>query len=518
MNKKEASIPRKLQATVSALLCCSQLACPEPSSQEKSTGLAAQALSTQKICTQGATLMPPVNISADINKDGTPEFSTIYKTSFKSSYLACWQNSPNSCDPENPQTAIWTVANSILITSPGTSKQQLLDELIQELLVEFPELQAFPLATLKSQFSVEQLGLKEVYELNVREGSLLYDRLGSSGLLLRAIPILQASLDNATVQPNFIYFGTQSSGKFPNEWDDVQHQALLTINAPMAWEKETGSRTVRVAVIDSAIDCDHSDLKNNIAKDPRTRQPNGWAFSGSPCGKVVHGSFCAGIIGAEGNNGLTEKAIGVNWEISIIPIRFLDDQLCGSEADAVNAVTFAADKADVLSASWGGLQGGDALKQAILKAPLFIAAAGNLDLNLNDSAYYPASYSQGNMIVTGGIDLQGKLYGNHGTNSVHLSAPAQSVKSTGVGIGSYETLGGTSAATAFVAGACALLKAYDSSLTASDIRKRIITTARPSGNLGSASCTAGILDLQRALDNNCSGYGGTCTDYPARCP
>ncbi len=109
---------------------------------------------------------------------------------------------------------------------------------------------------------------------------------------------------------------------------DVQGVPGIDINAIKAWAIETGSRNVKIAVIDTGIDYTMPDLKNNIWNNmteingkPGVDDDNngcvddfhGCNFAsnnGDPMDDHGHGSHVSGTIGAEGNNGI--GVVGVN--------------------------------------------------------------------------------------------------------------------------------------------------------------------------------------------------------------
>ena len=99
-----------------------------------------------------------------------------------------------------------------------------------------------------------------------------------------------------------------------------------------------------IAVIDSGVDVNHPDLAANIWRNPGEIPGNGvdddgngfvddvsgWDFvarDNTPEDGNGHGTHVAGTIGAVGNNG--RGIVGVNWEVSILPLKFLDDSGSG---------------------------------------------------------------------------------------------------------------------------------------------------------------------------------------------
>lgn len=175
------------------------------------------------------------------------------------------------------------------------------------------------------------------------------------------------------------------------------------INAPEAWDITTGSRNVVVAVIDSGIDYTHPDLAANVWTNPREvagdgidndangfiDDVRGWDFANAdadPMDDDGHGTHVSGTIGAVGNNAI--GVTGVNWQISIMGLKFLDAKGNGYTSNAVAAVTYATRmrrdfgvNVVAINASWGSEKRSVALRDAIASAGragiLFVTAAGN---------------------------------------------------------------------------------------------------------------------------------------------
>ena len=300
----------------------------------------------------------------------------------------------------------------------------------------------------------------------------------------------------------------------------------IDINAPQAWEITTGSRSVVIAVVDSGVDVGHPDLAANIWRNPGEIPGNGidddrngyvddvsgWDFVSND--NVAddgngHGTHVAGTIGGVGNDG--RGVVGVNWEVSILPLKFLDDWGFGSTAGAIAALNYAAvlKSAGVnlvaTNNSWGGGGYSSALRTVIARhneaGILFVAAAGNDGTDNDAFPAYPASYDLANVISVAAIDHAGQAasFSNFGRTSVDLAAPGVDVYSTIPGSG-YASFSGTSMAAPHVAGVVGLLAAANPQATAAELRAAILDTTVPVPGLAGRLATGGRLDAAAALD------------------
>ena len=278
------------------------------------------------------------------------------------------------------------------------------------------------------------------------------------------------------------------------------------IDAPEAWEVTTGSAGVTVAVIDTGVDYNHPDLRDNILRDDAGNVV-GWDFANgdaNPMDDNSHGTHVSGTIGAEGNNGI--GVIGVCPVVRVMPVKFLGADGTGSTSNAILAIDFAvAHGARVLNCSWGGAGLSDLLLEAIQRAQsagvLVVAAAGNEGLNNDETPSYPASYNQFcvNVLSIAATDNRDDLAGfsNYGRDTVDLCAPGVGIVSTLPG-NSYGSFSGTSMATPHVSGTAALLLSRYPDLSVAQLRHRLLDNADAPEGLG-PQVTARRLNAARAL-------------------
>jgi subtilisin family serine protease len=233
----------------------------------------------------------------------------------------------------------------------------------------------------------------------------------------------------------------------------------------------------------------------------------GYDFSnndGDPKDDHGHGSHVAGTIGAKGNN--TLGVVGVNWNVKIMPVKFLSRGGSGTLENAVKAIDYATKMhARILSNSWGG--GGfsqileDSIKRANEAGILFVAAAGNDRANNDVSPHYPSSYDVPNVLSVAAIDNTGALakFSCYGKTSVDVAAPGVNILSST--IGGYKTMSGTSMATPHVSGIAALVMSNEPTLTALQVKERIIATSRPLASLRGKMVSGGLANAYYALSN-----------------
>jgi len=298
------------------------------------------------------------------------------------------------------------------------------------------------------------------------------------------------------------------------------------ISAMRAWTVTNGSDRVVVAVLDSGVDYSHPDLANNIWSRPPIILPyedsdltanspvddvhgfNVLEDTGDPMDDNGHGTHCAGIIGAEGNNGI--GIAGVNWNVKIMPLKFTDSEGTGTTKDAIEAINYVINRkragvnVRIISASWGSTERSRALEDVIRKAYeegiLFVAAAGNSSSDNDKTPHYPSGYNVGNVIAVAALNRQDELasFSNYGAKSVHIGAPGVEILSTWLNH-SFEEKKGTSMATPFVAGVAALILAENPTMSVDDLRAKLLKSVDPVPSLRGKVSSGGRINAAKAV-------------------
>lgn len=296
------------------------------------------------------------------------------------------------------------------------------------------------------------------------------------------------------------------------------------ISAMIAWAKTTGSEDVVVAVLDSGVDYTHEDLAPNMWQRPANLTPYQDAELGSiddefgfnaidnasdPMDENGHGTHCAGIVGAEGENNI--GIAGVNWKVRIMPLKFMNAGGFGTTKDAIEAINYVINRKKagvnvrIISASWGSTQKSRALEDVIREAGendiLFVAAAGNSSVNNDRTPHYPSSYNLPNVISVAALDRNDQLasFSNYGPKSVAVAAPGVDILSTWLG-NAYEEKSGTSMATPVVSGVAALIVAENPRISVDALRKKILASSDPIVALKGKVGSGGRINAAKALE------------------
>ncbi|MDB9487329.1 S8 family peptidase [Dolichospermum circinale CS-537/01] len=268
------------------------------------------------------------------------------------------------------------------------------------------------------------------------------------------------------------------------------------INAPTVWNNGHTGQGIIVAVIDTGVDYNHEDLKNNIWINTKEIAGNGidddgngyiddvrgWNFDNNNNNVLDnngHGTHVSGTIAAE-NNGI--GVTGIAYNSQIMSVKVLDANGSGSYSNITKGIYYAVDNgAKVINLSLGGDSPNDTLKSAIeyasSKGVIVVMAAGN---NSESIPSYPARYAYNSGIAVGAVDQNNNLadFSNRsGSQEIaYITAPGVDIYST-VPNNQYANYSGTSMAAPHIAGVVALMLSANPNLTESQVRQIIISTS-----------------------------------------
>ncbi|MFF9284094.1 type VII secretion-associated serine protease mycosin [Streptomyces griseosporeus] len=265
--------------------------------------------------------------------------------------------------------------------------------------------------------------------------------------------------------------------------------ALDALHTQEVWRTTKGAG-ITVAVLDTGVEADHPDLAGNVL--------TGADLVGFGAGEgdrawARHGTAMASIIAGHGHGpGGADGVMGIAPEAKILPVRVILEDGDPARGRArktrgnalAEGIRWAADHgADVINLSLGDDSASahpepaedEAVQYALKKGSVVVASAGNGG-EKGDHISYPAAYP--GVIAATAVDK----YGTRASFSTRrwyatVSAPGVDVIIADPDHKYYEGWG-TSAASAFVSGAVALIKAAHPGLTPAQIKKLLEDTAR----------------------------------------
>ena len=331
-----------------------------------------------------------------------------------------------------------------------------------------------------------------------------------------AIAMLERLPEVEYAEPNYIVRIMSSSAsdtiydhldaeKYIKEPLYSQQWGPKAINLPWLWDQPKSKKRPVIAILDTGVDIEHPDLKDNIwtneaeengagGKDDDKNgffdDIHGYDFvnnTGVIGDRNGHGTHCAGIAAAVGNNGI--GITGANPDALIMPVQVMDKAGSGSVSTIIKGIDYAnANGADILSMSFGGCYS-YAEEEALLKAfyndKYLIAASGNNGLDIYITAcpsspmgrYFPAALSfvfgvmstdkSGKLSSFSNYDSDGPYYADWAAEgstideaqtywNYDIAAPGSKIISTFLN-GTYREMSGTSMSTPLVAGALSRL-------------------------------------------------------------
>lgn len=323
---------------------------------------------------------------------------------------------------------------------------------------------------------------------------------------------------NNTYYPHQYYLHNAVSGQYD-------------INIEPAWKLQSGDNDIVVAVVDEGIDPDHEDLNGRVLYGYTVGDASG---NGSPKNtnfdsQKGHGVACAGIIGALDNE-IGVK--GVTSKVKLLPInivpyyanRIYNYYGYGSDSEIAAAIQWAADRADILSCSWGGGDENNVISSAIQYARTYGRAGKGCVVVFASGNNYPADVSfpanVDGVIAVGAVDRYGNItsYSQHGSSLdlVAFGGNKDIVTTDRMGTLGYnpnpyitddladknytQRFAGTSAACPQVAGVVALMLSVNPDLTESGVTTILRSTAHDLGTAGwDSTYGSGLVDAYAAV-------------------
>lgn len=301
---------------------------------------------------------------------------------------------------------------------------------------------------------------------------------------------------------------------FPAGADTIRAQqwGLDALHTDRAWQTTRG-RGITVAVVDTGVDGSLPDLAGQVLTG---RDMIGFGAGRGDRAWARHGTAMAGIIAGRGHgDGGGEGVIGIAPEAKILPVRVILEASDPARAKArktrgtalADGIRWAADHgADVINLSLGDdsesahPEAGEdaAIQYALKKGAVVVASAGNSG-EKGDHISYPAAYP--GVIAVAAVDRYGthasfstrRWYATVSAPGVDIVVPAPDRK--------YYVEWGTSAASAFVSGAVALVRAAHPDLSPAQIKKLLADTARSRPSAGRDDARGhGIVDPAAAIE------------------
>gem|GEM_PF-1972442 len=338
-------------------------------------------------------------------------------------------------------------------------------------------------------------------------------------------------------EPDFLLLLKRSSTNDPNlgyQWSlnntgsSIQYNGTPGADMDVfnAWGVTHGSSSVKVAVIDEGVDLVHPDLVANLLAG---YDATGQGSNGGPSGNDAHGTACAGIIAAVGNNNL--GVAGVAYGCKIIPVRIAYSNAQGnwvtSNTIIGNGLNWAWQTAGahILSNSWGGGSSSTTINNAITSAvtsgrgglgsPVLFAAG-----NDNGANSYPATQTNTISVIAMSMCYQRKsptscdgetFWGSNYGSGADVAAPGVKIATTDIsGSAGYSTsdytgtFNGTSSATPNTAGVMALILSANPNLTQTQARYALESTCE---KVGSYTYNSNVSGQPNGTWSNDLGYG-----------
>ncbi|MBK53092.1 MAG: hypothetical protein CMG58_00495 [Candidatus Marinimicrobia bacterium] len=349
-----------------------------------------------------------------------------------------------------------------------------------------------------------QFNLHRYYKLKLK------DEIVSKDIILKFLDI--SIVDKVELSSKNQLFITPNDPYYSSQWNHDNYGQVTNgtldadIDTDHAWDISVGSEDVVIAILDSGVDLDHPDYEDRII--------NGYDFANNDSNANDdngHGTSCAGIAAAKGNNGI--GIAGICWNCKIMPVKVMGSDGTGQDTDIAEGVTWASDNgANVISMSLGGGMYNsffeDAIDYATSNGTIVIAATGNDNFG---TISYPSRYD--NCVAVGAMspcnerkninscDGENFWGSNYGTG-IDFLAPGVKIPATSIGGGYTSQFNGTSSACPHAAGVAGLILSVMPSASPEEVRTIMQIQTDDIGSIGFDLETGfGRLNANKCISN-----------------
>ena len=316
----------------------------------------------------------------------------------------------------------------------------------------------------------------------------IYQLIISESDIINVEPIYRKKMN---IEPNDQYYqdqwAHQNSGQAVSYGGSYVGTPDCDTDTNEAWDISTGNSSSTIAILDTGVSA-HSEFTGRLV--------GGYNFisnNTNASDDQGHGTSCAGIAAAKGNN--SGGIAGVCWDCLIMPVKVLDSSGFGDDNGIANGIQWSADNgADVISMSLGG--GGyvsyaeSVINYATEIGSIVIAASGN---DNSGSLSYPSGYE--NCISVGALSpcnerkstssCDGEnFWGSNYGSGLDFLAPGVRIHTTTMCGGYTSTFNGTSSACPHAAGIAGLNRSESNNISAYDVRLLMQQSADDIGGVG----------------------------------
>lgn len=242
---------------------------------------------------------------------------------------------------------------------------------------------------------------------------------------------------------DYVFNAAITSSQVPELWDLIENKIADV------WAKGITGRGVKVAVLDTGF------TPHPLLPDPVAARNFTSGQQDDVTDRNGHGNWCNGRTVGRGGVGIAPGA-------DLIVAKVLDDGGRGRTDWTQDARVWAAQKgADVTSVSIGGPGpnpgGVESFRDAHIAGNVIECdAAGNAGFNGRNTIDYPGKYMEG--LCVGAYRRDGRIANfSSGGREIDVATPGEQVISTSHWGSGFAAMSGTSMATPFMAGLCALI-------------------------------------------------------------